>query len=420
LNSTGPYFFLSYAHTPRRHDDPKEDPDRWIKKLFNALTADILHLTNATPEMAGFIDRDMRLGERWPDQVAEALATCRVFVPLYSQRYFSSEYCGKEWAAFARRELDHAVGSGERVAAILPALWAQVDLDDIPSVARPIQVEDLASGSRYRSDGFFGIMKVSTYKPSYDRAVLALAKRIVEVGNKTRVSPTVPADYESLASAFGPYEVTGKARRRPIRITVAALDNSGQLPNGRTGAFYGVRAEDWNPYRPKSRMALAEYAAGLARCVGYEPTVGAFEEHIGDLIAEEEPTAPGLMLVDAWASMDPRRHQQLRDFDASHRPWIKLLLPWNQEDEETAAAEADLSSRLRECLGSQLGELPPHPRVAVSGIPTIEAFGHDATKKVLTAGGQYLKWAEADQPPGPRIERLKLTVPDPRGMGETE
>jgi FxsC-like protein len=417
LNSIGPYFFLSYARTPRRDDDQKEDPDRWIKKLFNALTADILHLTNASPEMAGFIDKEMRLGERWPDQVAEALATCRVFVPIYSQRYFSSEYCGKEWAVFARRELDHAVGSGEHVAAILPALWTQVDLDDIPSVARPIQVKDLASGSRYMSDGFFGIMKVSTYKPSYDRAVLALAKRIVEVGNKTRVSPAVPAGYESQASAFGPYEV---GRRRSIRITVAALDSSGQLPNGRTGAFYGPRAEDWNPYRPKSRMALAEYAAGLARCVGYEPTVGAFEEHIGDLMAEEAPAAPSLMLVDAWATMDPLRHQRLRDFDASPRPWIKLLLPWNQEDEETVAAEADLSARLRECLGGHLGELPPHPCVAASGLPTIEAFGQDATKKVLTAVGQYLKLAVAAQPPGPKLEGLKLTVPDPRGMGEIE
>src|SRR5215831_11319808 len=83
-----PYFFLSYARTPRQDPSDPSDPDRWVHKLYRDLCEHILNLTNAQPGSAGFMDRETRPGDEWPRELAQALATCRVFVPLYSPRYF--------------------------------------------------------------------------------------------------------------------------------------------------------------------------------------------------------------------------------------------------------------------------------------------------------------------------------------------
>ncbi|MBC3842855.1 hypothetical protein GXW82_29795 [Streptacidiphilus sp. 4-A2] len=50
------------------------------------------------------MDRGMHLGEGWVGRLSDALASCRVFVPLYSPRYFRSEPCGQEWRGFASRQ----------------------------------------------------------------------------------------------------------------------------------------------------------------------------------------------------------------------------------------------------------------------------------------------------------------------------
>lgn len=84
-----PYFFLSYAHTPKQDPNDPGDPDKWVVNLFRDLCAHIMHMTNLPHgARAGFMDRELRSGSDWPFRLAQALATCRVFVPLYSQRYF--------------------------------------------------------------------------------------------------------------------------------------------------------------------------------------------------------------------------------------------------------------------------------------------------------------------------------------------
>ena len=198
-----PYFFLSYARTPKRDQTDKNNPDRWVHKLYQDLCESILQMTSTRPEEAGFMDRENRLGVAWAPELAYALATCRVFVPLYSQRYFESDNCGKEWAAFAQRKVNQDIAGHKQANAIVPALWTRLDQQDIPYVARSIQYDHSDLGQRYGAEGFYGIMKLQQYRSDYQRAVHRLAQRIVEVAKKTVVSAEYPADYESLQSIFG-------------------------------------------------------------------------------------------------------------------------------------------------------------------------------------------------------------------------
>jgi hypothetical protein len=62
-------------------------------------------------------------------RAADALATCRVFVSLYSSGYFADERCGKEWAYFVSRGRSRATGSG---AAIIPGVRDPVEPDRLP------------------------------------------------------------------------------------------------------------------------------------------------------------------------------------------------------------------------------------------------------------------------------------------------
>jgi len=180
-----PYFFLSYARTPRRDLADRDDPDRWVYKLYQDLRAAILQMTSASPEEAGFMDRENRLGVEWSPELTSALATCRVFVPLYSRRYFESENCGKEWFAFARRGVNQNARGLQAVNAIVPALWTKLDQDRLPSVAQSIQYHHADLGTRYSAEGFYGIMKLQQYRSDYQRSVHRLAQRIVDVADET-------------------------------------------------------------------------------------------------------------------------------------------------------------------------------------------------------------------------------------------
>ena len=77
-------------------------------KLYKDLCDEILQMTDAQPGEAGFMDRDNKLGAEWsPDLMSCTRRPAGSSLPLYSRRYFESDNCGREWFAFARREVMH-------------------------------------------------------------------------------------------------------------------------------------------------------------------------------------------------------------------------------------------------------------------------------------------------------------------------
>ena len=190
-----PYFFLSYARTPRHDRHSSADPDYWVHKFYDDLSAEVLqHIRSSS---AGFMDREIRLGMQWSGELTTALATCRVFVPLYSPRYFDSENCGKEWYAFSKRVLDQRARQPNIQTAIVPALWVPVAEDSLPDVAKAIQFDHHSLGDKYGQVGFSGIIKVNRFSDDYILAVQNLARRIVEVADKTRIDPGWHTDFDT-------------------------------------------------------------------------------------------------------------------------------------------------------------------------------------------------------------------------------
>jgi FxsC-like protein len=417
-----PYFFLSYARTPKRDASDRDDPDRWVHKLYKDLCSAILQMTDARPEEAGFMDRENKIGAEWSPELVAALARSRVFVPLYSRRYFESDNCGREWFAFARREITHKAQGRQVIDAIVPALWTRMDREKLPDVAQSVQFDHKFLGERYCTEGFYGIMKLQNYRADYQRAVHRLAERIIAIGDESvaftegvTAHPGGP-EFDSLPSAFGPTSARRTAGGQ-LQITVLAHDTS-TLPPGRAPEYYGSTPHTWSPYRPDYPQPVADYAQELAKkCLDCKPVVRA----LGDDLAwasNGSPVPPSLCLVDAWVSLSAKHQEQLDHLDQVHEPWVSVLVPWNMQDQGTREAQDDLRSSLRQHLGSKLASVPRRCQMAANGIPTLQDFGQILPEMTMIMLKRFRKEAIAHPPAGPLIERPRLRRADPKDSGD--
>lgn len=403
-----PYFFLSYARTPKHDPGERDDPDRWVHKLYRDLCAEILQMTSCEPEEAGFMDRENELGAEWSRKLLGALSSCRVFVPLYSPRYFESDNCGREWLAFARRELNHRARADQPVSAIVPALWTTMTRDLIPEVAQHIQYDHVDLGQRYLAEGFYGIMKLSSYRHDYQRAVHWLARRIIEVAEATNVRPDEP----DLAIPFGTLEKsfgrTSARRTVNSQLHIAVVAHSiSSLPPGRAKEYYGDTPQGWRPYWPDYQQPLTEYASEVARkCLDCQPVVTALQS--GYDLLSGTPPGPALCLVDAWTVLSDTHRDLLRGLNEVRASWVTVVVPWNHRDPELADAADDLRRQLSDLLGDRFLGVPRQCQLASAGVPTLLELGQILPQIMMIMMKRFLKGAQAYPPPGPKIERPRL------------
>ncbi|MFF8291652.1 TIR-like protein FxsC [Streptomyces sp. NPDC016309] len=410
-----PYFFLSYAHTPR-YGSGGPDPDMWVERLFRDLCGHVMAMTDLPAgSPAGFMDREIRSGEGWSERLGEVLATCRVFVPLFSPRYFASEMCGKEWYAFATRAIYHHAKHNKPAEAIVPALWVPVPPEQLPGPAERLQFNHRDFGDRYVTDGLYGLIKLRIFAEEYERAVYELAKRIVAVADSAAISPGRPVDYRSAPSAFG---APGRGPR-PLRVTVAAPSRH-DLPDGRDPDYYGDMPLDWNPYHPDAARPLAYVTEDLVRSLNYQATVTSFDHDAGPPDAKQPPSSPEILLLDRWALKDDERRERLAAFDAEHRPWVSVVVPRNQTDHQSRAVDAELNRTLEETMPIKMGQGRAASRAAARGVPSMEAFGQILPQVVEAAAQQYLRHAAVYPPAGGRhTERPRLRGPMAGELGTT-
>jgi FxsC-like protein len=412
----GPYFFLSYAHTPADPDGP--DPDHWVHVLFKDLCRDILQLTTLPgPAHAGFMDRQLRAGDGWPDKLSENLAACRVFVPLYAPRYFSSMECGREWYAFNERVLRaRRTGQGD-FSAIVPALWTPVPLEELPEPARHIHVDHTEYGTEYARDGFYGLIKVKRLHDAYEEAVFRLARRIVDVARTSSPPPSEPTDYEATPSAFKPHGTSA----RSIHLTVAAPTRY-TLPEHRTPEPYGTTAQDWGPYQSETTRSLIKVAGEQIRSLDYQLTVSDFDEPAVADAAGRAPAGadrPHVFLLDPWALSDDGRRQRLAAYDAAAQPWTSMVVPRCHGDAQNRDEDGEqLFRRVADTLPTltERGRLSGC-RTAVDGVPTLDAFSQVLPKVVAETANRFFTHAKAHPPAGERLTRPRLVGPQQRDQG---
>jgi FxsC-like protein len=403
---TVPYFFLSYAHVPRGDVRDRGDPDLWVEELFSDLIEHVMQLTDLPwGTNPGFMDRETYTASDWSPRLVQALAACRVFVPLYSRRYFADERCGREWSYFTRRG-NCGTRVPNAVEAIVPAIWEPVESRRLPAAARSVPL-DYGDSEAYESLGFYGIMKLSRYRSDYQKAVYDLARRIVAAAEHFTVSKGLAADYDALENAFRMADRASPGDKL-LRITVVAPQRD-ELPDGRyDDSYYGLSALGWNPYAPYSATPIGEYAAELARAFGFQVELGDINEHEAHLLYRGLPSAPQILIIDPWALLVPHSQHLLQRLDALETPWVQAVIPWNDGDSESQEAAGKLRAVLDISFRRKLTEIASTSAIAAYGVPDLAEFRETVPQLIRTAARRYLRNAPTFPPSGPAVERPRL------------
>jgi FxsC-like protein len=384
-----PYFFLSYHRSDFRPADGS-DPDSAVRRFFAGLCKDVAQF--AASSNPGVMDRQSPVGSPWRDKLAEALACCKVFVPLLSPGYFNSEFCGREWTVFSRRMRMHAA-TGHSEPAIVPVLWTRLQAEDLPPQVSRLNLTSSGFPPAYEQQGMFVLMRLQRYSGAYTKSVLKVAQTIWEVGEAAKLAPCDPIEIDSVENAFADYQANNTRYR--VRVIVAACSIglvSGELsvshydPKFRLSYYYGRKMREWNPYRNLTTVTpITSFAEDVISGLNHRPVVQALDE----------PTAspvpmPSVVLLDPWAAGVPEIANKLREIDY-HRPHV--VVPWNEEDEETAREAERLEQNLRQAMPNSLALNGSAPRV-----PTIEAFRAALPKAVYEAISRHFMTAPAYPP----------------------
>ncbi|WP_426505179.1 TIR-like protein FxsC [Dactylosporangium sp. McL0621] len=181
-------------------------------QAFHQRLSEHIHEMLAVPAGCppGFIDRSLDGGEVWSEELAFALGHCQVFVPLLSAPYLSSDWCAREWNAFARRKVTPLVDGADRRTSVIPVVWNVLRPGaELPEAVRRVQRFTPAGPppevtSAYNAEGMYGLPLTGAQgRGLFEAAVWRLAQHIVRATYERWVEPEVPGDLESLSTKFG-------------------------------------------------------------------------------------------------------------------------------------------------------------------------------------------------------------------------
>jgi FxsC-like protein len=330
-----------------------------------------------------------------PRRLAQALAVCRVFVPLWSPPYFTDARCGKAWTVFEGRVKALGGPCPERYFA--PVTWKPVSPGMMPYPARAVDRADGRDERPEEARGLHALMsdafdeptdrresKAGGGEPLYRRVVDGVADAVAD-SCREPLGPTEPADLDRARNAF--------AKPRPslgLRVVILA-PTSGRLPEGRSGkGRYGPGPLDWAPYGDRP---LAEEVALVTEGLCYQLDLVAFDEVSRDLLspgaaAEAEPT---LLLIDNWSLLDAERRRQVDAYARPDRLWHRFMVVRDPEDPETRLHLARLQAVVDETLLARLEELPVDLEHAASGRSTRPWFAHNFSALARAAASSYIR-----------------------------
>jgi FxsC-like protein len=352
-SAVGKYFFLSYARLDR-----KEDPYDCIGKFYKDLVREIREKT-AEPleEIAFFDERTIEPGHHWPIDLSNGLATCRVFVSMYSPTYFTREHCGKEWQIFQSRlaSFERSKGSQHRPPLILPVLLEAPSYIPIAQFAPEIQYAHEDFPESYKNEGLRYLVRLGPRR-DYRRFVTQFSQKVIRAAREYELEPMIPLpDIGTVRSAFHSGKTgaaTASAGRsapptgpRYAQFFFVAARSSELASIRRDLAGYGLEGgADWKPFLPPCDDDVAIIAQGVAHTerLIFE-TVPLSEDLIERLRAAKASMKPVVVIVDPWTIRLEEYSALMRRYDEYDSYNCAVLIPANAADEETSETYSDLN-----------------------------------------------------------------------------
>jgi FxsC-like protein len=426
------HFFMSYS---------RADEDGYLKQFFDDLVREVRGQSGAAIEDVGFRDSsNMSVGAPWRHELTTAVSTARTFLALYSASYFASEFCGREWAAFASRMEGYHRRNGTRPPALLPVLW--VPVRSLPEPAQLIQYTHEDLGETYAQEGLYHLLRLRKYRDDYHEFLRRLGRQIVTVADRFRLQPLDPSfDLLTMPSAFHPRSRTdhlvidlpetgptvprqgppGQEHRprpraprsgpRHVHFVMMAACSRDMVRVRDDLQHYGPEPFDWSPYRPELDQRISVFAQNVA--ANQDLSSGLTEAHdILELLDRaSRRNELVVLLVDAWATKLDDYRDYMIAYDRRNEPASAVMVPWSTHDHETLLN----AEELHRCL-----ELA-FPKNVIRGddlfrirIESPERFRAELVEILVKAQGRVFRSGTVGRRAGGdfMIERPLLELPD--------
>ncbi|WP_169734259.1 TIR-like protein FxsC [Hamadaea tsunoensis] len=402
------YFFLSYA---------RGDNDGFVERFFRDLSAEVRDLAGqARHEEVGFLDvHSIELGARWPTKLVNALAECRLFIALLSPRYFISEACGKEWAAFEQRLKAYEQSTGDQLPLLVPLIW--LPTQTMPEIAFHRQFSNDTLDEAYDRHGLRQLMRLQRNHDAYVDAVSTVARHIVEYCEAGLPAARQRPDFGQLRSAFQTVATSTKTSQY-VHFVVAA-PTVGELSAHRVRqdmSYYGETSSEWAPFRPNSPAPIASYAMDIAAEQSFRSETVTLDRLMDRLDFAYRHNQIVVLLLDAWETRIVEHRQVLEACDiwspASEDPGVPtVLIPVNHGDGETGRHWRDLSRDLRSVFANRYAD--GDDRLFRPSVLSFPAF--EADLKVALGIAQnhtYVRGTPLQDLPDAGPARPRLGLPD--------
>lgn len=193
---SSPLFFLSYARDGNGTDNvPAHEVRLQVIRFFEDLSENVARLTARRPGAdPGFMDRTIRAGTRWSDELLSALGTCQVFIALICGAYTTSEWCAMEWDGFSQRQVADATGNP---GPLVPVIWAPYPRNRIPHIITDLEWFSPGSAPNanilgdYEEFGLSGLLWTKQ-EDSYRVIVWRLARHIADFCHNYYIEEQTP------------------------------------------------------------------------------------------------------------------------------------------------------------------------------------------------------------------------------------
>ncbi|GLW93425.1 TIR domain-containing protein [Actinokineospora globicatena] len=126
------------------YDRDSETVSPWVRHHFYPRLKELID-DNIVEKVRVFFDQEVGAGAKFPAAGYDALLHTKILVPVYSPKYFASEWCLAEWDSMAQREDDMGMHTS---GLIFPVVYS--DSDSFPPWAVQRPVSDLSEWNEPR------------------------------------------------------------------------------------------------------------------------------------------------------------------------------------------------------------------------------------------------------------------------------
>jgi hypothetical protein len=184
-------FFISY----RRRADLE-----LVRRFHEGLQRELGIKVNRGAVHRGFLDvLSIQGGAHWRPELRHASCTTPIMIALWSDDYFASDWCGREFAIFQER-IRRATRPGRKPpVGIIPLNWLRMR-GEVPACASSLQVTPIDVGSRYKNMPLVDLMREDGR--IIRKFLIRLANRVLDITADPLPSLDV-RESETIAPAFG-------------------------------------------------------------------------------------------------------------------------------------------------------------------------------------------------------------------------